>query len=141
MSKKHARKWKAKQAGRLAKCFKAVHDGAFVRGNDDQSGINAELPELVTEALVVFADPRTPQDARKITIEAPEDLPARLTELLKRTTIDKQRAGATSHGALTVGSLLTTPTEDCGVVISRPGSWGGANMVNFLASHGYDRGD
>jgi len=100
-----------------------VRGDAFVRANGDQPGISAEPCELVTEALVLFTDPRTHEDASKITIEVSEDLAARLTELVKRcTTIDKHRAGATSHGAATVDSVLTTLTEARGVVTGRAGS-------------------
>ena len=118
--KQHQQKADEKiQAHHLANCFKAGHDGVSVRANGDQSTISAKLCGLVAEALVVFADPRACQDANKITIEVSEDLSARPTELVKRcTTIDE----ATSHGAPTVDSLLTTLVEDCSVVLNCPGS-------------------
>jgi hypothetical protein len=54
--------------------------------------------------------------------------------------VDEERDGATTRGALTVERLLAMLAEDCGMVISRPGSWEGSGMANLLASHGYDLG-
>ena len=42
-----------------------------------------------------------------------------------------------SHGRLTRASLLAMLAEDASLVVSRPGSWEGANMANVLSSHGY----
>ncbi|WP_196304989.1 hypothetical protein, partial [Ralstonia solanacearum] len=39
-----------------------------------------------------------------------------------------------SHGRLTRASLLAMLAEDAGLVVSRPGSWEGANMANVLLS-------
>lgn len=50
---------------------------------------------------------------------------------------DERQEGFTSHGALTPTTLLAMLAEDAGLVISRPGSWEGANMVQVLSSHGY----
>ena len=55
--------------------------------------------------------------------------------------MDEERDGATTRGALTVERLLAMLAEDCGMVISRPGSWEGSGMANLLASHGYDLGE
>jgi hypothetical protein len=81
-------------------------------------------------------------DTRKYTIEVSKVLGAQLSRLTKRcTAVHKEREGARTHGALTVERLLEMLAEDCGMVISRPGSWEGSGMVNFLASHGCDRGE
>ncbi|MET4715932.1 hypothetical protein ABIF63_000035 [Bradyrhizobium japonicum] len=42
-----------------------------------------------------------------------------------------------THGALNLGSLLEMLLEDVALMVSRPGSWEGANMGNVMASHGY----
>lgn len=48
------------------------------------------------------------------------------------------RDGFTSHGKLTVASLLAMLAEDAAMVMTRPGSWEGSNMAQVLMSHGYD---
>lgn len=45
--------------------------------------------------------------------------------------------GPNTHGLLTVPLLLTMLAEDAGMVVSRPGSWEGANMRAVLQGHGY----
>ena len=42
-----------------------------------------------------------------------------------------------THGALNLESLLEMLLEDVALMVSRPGSWEGANMGNVMASHGY----
>lgn len=42
-----------------------------------------------------------------------------------------------THGPLDVATLLEMLLEDVGLMVSRPGSWEGANMANVMASHGY----
>lgn len=49
----------------------------------------------------------------------------------------EQREGATTHGKLTVSSLLGMLAEDAAMTNTRPGSWEGANMQQVLDSHGY----
>lgn len=48
------------------------------------------------------------------------------------------RDGFTSHGKLTVASLLAMLAEDAAMVMTRPGSWEGSNMAQVLMSYGYD---
>ena len=61
-----------------------------------------------------------------------------ITELVERCTVaDQERSGATTHGPLTVKTLLAMLAEDAALAITRPGSWEGANMVTVLESHGY----
>lgn len=40
---------------------------------------------------------------------------------------------------LTVGTLLQMLAQDCAMVVTRPGSWEGANMADILQGHGYLR--
>lgn len=42
-----------------------------------------------------------------------------------------------SHGPLTLARLVEMLLEDAALVITRPGSWEGANMTQVLESHGY----
>ena len=35
-------------------------------------------------------------------------------------------------------ALVAMLVEDAAMVVSRPGSWEGANMASVFASHGYD---
>ncbi len=70
------------------------------------------------------------------------DLPAHLVETLETlaalcTEADSASDGFTSHGPLTVEGLLAMLAEDAGMVITRSGSWEGANMGRVLACHGY----
>jgi hypothetical protein len=48
-----------------------------------------------------------------------------------------QQNGITSHGRLTVSSLLSMLAEDAAMTKSRPGSWKGSNMQQVIDSHGY----
>ncbi|WP_198432842.1 hypothetical protein [Burkholderia ubonensis] len=75
---------------------------------------------------------------KQISIEVSDATAANLHELAIRCTQeDERQEGFTSHGALTAATLLAMLAEDAGLVISRPGSWEGANMVQVLSSHGY----
>ncbi|TFW13413.1 hypothetical protein E4L96_20160 [Massilia arenosa] len=51
--------------------------------------------------------------------------------------VDAARAGATSHGKLTIESALGMLAEDLAMTATRPGSWEGAHMSQVLSSHGY----
>jgi hypothetical protein len=74
----------------------------------------------------------------EITIDIAEDTIALLAELARTCTrADRASDGATTHGPLTVPALVAMLAEDAAMVISRPGSWEGANMANVLSSHGY----
>ena len=75
---------------------------------------------------------------KRITIEISDDTAKNLDTLAKvcsRTATGDPNA--TSHGKLTIPSLLAMLAEDAGLVISRPGSWEGSNMATVLSSHGY----
>jgi hypothetical protein len=74
----------------------------------------------------------------KVTIEITEKTATDVAELVKLCSeMDAEREGATTHGPLTVERLLVMLAEDAGMVISRLGSWEGANMATVLSSHGY----
>lgn len=47
------------------------------------------------------------------------------------------RSEFSSHGRLTLATLLEMLLEDAALVVTRPGSWEGANMAQVLQSHGY----
>lgn len=76
---------------------------------------------------------------KRITIQVSEATAESLRELAARCTeANSHRDGFTSHGPLTVASLLAMLAEDAGMVITRPGSWEGANMTQVFSSHGYE---
>lgn len=76
---------------------------------------------------------------KSFTIELPREVADSIAQLAERCTeIDKERDGLTSHGALTVESLLAMLAEDARLMMVRPGSWEGAGMAALLTSHGYD---
>lgn len=76
---------------------------------------------------------------KRITIEVSDGTFAALRQLSSACSeADKLRQGFTSHGKLTPAKLLAMLAEDAGMVITRPGSWEGANMAQVFASHGYD---
>ncbi len=73
-----------------------------------------------------------------VVIDMAEDTIALLTGLARVCTqADQAREGATTHGPLTVPALVAMLAEDAAMIISRPGSWEGANMATVLSSHGY----
>jgi hypothetical protein len=136
---------KAQTARTLAECLRIAKELVLV-GRDGQEGsIANELLELMAEALDCFADQQARgdlPDTRKYMIAVSNNLGAQLSRLAKRcTAVDKECNGATTHGALTVERLLAMLAEDCGMIISRPGSLEGSGMANLLASHGYDLGE
>lgn len=74
-----------------------------------------------------------------IQLEVSDAVAADLAELARRCTeADEQRGGATTHGPLAPADILTMLAEDAAMVVSRPGSWEAAGMVQHLASHGYE---
>lgn len=76
---------------------------------------------------------------RRIVIEVSAETAELLDELIVRCNEShRERDGANTHGELTPATLLAMLAEDAGMVIRRPGSWEGANMVQVLISHGYD---
>ena len=75
---------------------------------------------------------------RQITIEIDDETAKNLDKLAERCTQAQENSeGSTSHGKLTVPDLLTMLAQDAGMVISRPGSWEGANMDTVFQGHGY----
>ncbi|MHB8224393.1 hypothetical protein [Acidithiobacillus sp.] len=70
-------------------------------------------------------------------IEIDDQNTADLVELVKRLNANAGTDPFNSHGPLTVKKLAATLLEDAGMVISRPGSWEGANMADVLRGHGY----
>ncbi len=73
-----------------------------------------------------------------VVIDIAEDTIALLRDLARLCTqADQAREGATTHGPLTVPALVAMLAEDAAMIISRPGSWEGANMANVPSSHGY----
>lgn len=73
-----------------------------------------------------------------IQVDISEETARHITELAKHCTeADEKRNGATTHGALTVETLLTMLAEDAGMMMSRPGSWEGSNMWTVFEGHGY----
>ncbi|WP_454764049.1 hypothetical protein [Cupriavidus campinensis] len=76
---------------------------------------------------------------KRISVEISDATAADLRELATRCTqSNKLRDGFTTHGDLTPSKLLAMLAEDAGMVISRPGSWEGANLAQVLLSHGYE---
>lgn len=76
---------------------------------------------------------------RQITIEIDDETAKNLDKLAELCTQAQEKSeGFTSHGKITVPSLLAMLAEDAGMVISRPGSWEGSNMATVLRSHGYE---
>lgn len=75
---------------------------------------------------------------KPITIQVSDEVAANLEELATRCADEHQRRdGYTTHGALKVPTLMAMLAEDAAMVISRPGSWEGANMAQVFSSHGY----
>jgi hypothetical protein len=73
-----------------------------------------------------------------IQIEISDETAQRIAELAEQCTeADQQRNGATTHGALTIETVLTMLAEDAGMMMSRPGSWEGSNMWTVFEGHGY----
>nr|WP_321266055.1 hypothetical protein [Alcaligenes faecalis] len=76
---------------------------------------------------------------RQFTIEVDNDTASALHELVDRCTFaHKHNGGYSSHGVLDVPSLLKMLADDAAMVITRPGSWEGANLAQVLSSHGYE---
>ena len=76
---------------------------------------------------------------KQVVIQVSNETAMRLYELAARCTDENARRDEfTSHGALSVSSLMAMLAEDAAMVISRPGSWEGANMAQVFSSHGYE---
>lgn len=75
----------------------------------------------------------------RIVVEVSDATAAALSELARAcSAAHEARDGYTTHGKLTPAKLLAMLAEDAAMVITRPGSWEGANMAQVLQSHGYD---
>lgn len=76
---------------------------------------------------------------RRFVVEVDESSAVNLCELAYRCTRASEQDGSfTSHGALSVPAMLAMLAEDAAMVITRPGSWEGANMAQVFSSHGYE---
>ena len=76
---------------------------------------------------------------KRIVIQVSEETATNLRALATRCANEHGRQeGFTSHGVLTVSTLLAMLAEDAAMVISRPGSWEGSNMAQVFQSHGYE---
>lgn len=76
---------------------------------------------------------------KRIVIQVSEETATNLRALAARCAVEHGRQdGFTSHGVLTVSTLLAMLAEDAAMVISRPGSWEGSNMAQVFQSHGYE---
>lgn len=76
---------------------------------------------------------------KQILIRVSENTANNLNELVELCNRENSRRdGCTSHGALSLSRLMSMLAEDAAMVITRPGSWEGANMAQVFSSHGYD---
>lgn len=99
--------------------------------------IHAGFDAVVAPAPKAVAGP-DPRRTVTLSLELPASLVATLEELAAEcSAADTVSGGFTSHGPLTVEGLLAMLAEDAGMVLTRPGSWEGANMATVLSSHGY----
>lgn len=69
----------------------------------------------------------------KVEVELSEEQMKQINAVL----LDSEREKFCSHGKLDINSLVGMLLEDVALVIGRPGSWEGANMLTVLSSHGY----
>ncbi len=74
---------------------------------------------------------------KHIHIEIDDQTAENLAELVRQINANAGPEPFNSHGPLTVKKLAAMLLEDAGMVVSRPGSWEGANMADVLRSHGY----
>lgn len=76
---------------------------------------------------------------KRICIDVSDETAATLARLVKACSDSNDaRDGFTTHGKLTLESLLAMLVDDAAMVMTRPGSWEGSNMAQVLMSHGYD---
>jgi len=78
-----------------------------------------------------------PDFKKRIQIEIDAQLAVNLDSLVDQINARAGSEPFNSHGHLTVKKLAVMLLEDAGMVISRPGSWEGANMADLLRCHGY----
>jgi hypothetical protein len=72
-----------------------------------------------------------------LTLNLSESIFDNLRKVVENCNDADKRNGFTSHGQLTVATLLEMLAEDAAMTNSRPGSWEGSNMQTVLDSHGY----
>lgn len=76
---------------------------------------------------------------KRICTDVSDETAATLARLVKACNESHDaRDGFTTHGKLSLERLLAMLVEDAALVMTRPGSWAGANMAQVLMSHGYD---
>ncbi len=76
---------------------------------------------------------------KRICTDVSDETAATLARLVKACNESHDaRDGFTTHGKLSLERLLAMLVEDAALVMTRPGSWEGANMAQVLMSHGYD---
>lgn len=76
---------------------------------------------------------------KRICIDVSDETAATLARLVQSCNdAHDARDGFTTHGKLSPERLLAMLAEDAAMVMTRPGSWEGANMAQVLMSHGYD---
>ncbi|MBU2752757.1 hypothetical protein HER14_17970 [Acidithiobacillus thiooxidans] len=78
-----------------------------------------------------------PDFKKRIQIEIDAQLAVNLDSLVDQINARAGSESFNSHGRLTVKKLAVMLLENAGMVISRPGSWEGANMADLLRCHGY----
>ncbi len=69
----------------------------------------------------------------KLTIEIPDDQAELIQQFLQATDNDTGL-----NGPLAMPKLAAMLLEDVALVMRRPGSWEGANMLQVVSAHGYD---
>ncbi len=75
---------------------------------------------------------------KRIQVEIDDQTAANIAELVRRINANAGPEPFNSHGPLTVKKLAAMLLEDAGMVVSRPGSWEGGNMIEVLRCHGYN---
>jgi len=123
---------------RFDQCLRLAKELVFVGRDGKEGSIANELLELMAEALDRFADQQAGgdlPDTRKYTIETTQ--PARQALYCSGQGMQ----WSDNPWRPQVERLLAMLAEDCGMIISRPGSLEGSEMANLLASHGYDLGE
>jgi len=71
----------------------------------------------------------------KLTIEVSDEDVAQIKHFLDIT--DSKTSEFSSHGQLDLAKLTVMLLQDVALVVRRPGSWEGANMMTVLGAHGY----
>lgn len=73
----------------------------------------------------------------KVTVEISDADAADINRAITRA--NNSDPNYTTHGTLGFETLARMLLEDVAMTVRRPGSWEGANMAQFLASHGYEQ--